>query len=172
MLRSCMPALVAVYHWLISALAVLAAILLILMTFGIGAEAFMRSLGLGLVYGIVDFSEHSMFNIAMLPAPWIMAHNGHISVDLLKTNVSQATARAIGIAADLVGLVLCAVVAVYGAGILVQSYTRGEYIFQELVIPEWWLQWQVPLVFLLLTVEFALRLLNGGQPSTHLHTAA
>ena len=155
----------AAYHRLIWALAALSAILLTLMTAGIAAEAVMRSLRLGLDPGIVDFAEHAMFCLAVLPAPWILAQNGHISVDLLVEHVSRPVARALAVLTDLTGLGVCAAIAWYGWGILGQSFQRGEYIIQELVIPEWWLQWQVPLVFLLLSVEFALRLSRRGRAS-------
>lgn len=165
-MRHSLPAaLLAAYHRLTWILAILSVVLLALLTVGIAAEAVMRSLRLGLVYGIVDFSEHAMFCLALLPAPWLLAQNGHISVDLVVGSVSRPVARALALFTDLAGLAICAAIAWYGVAILRQSYARGEFIIQELVIPEWWLQWQVPLVFALLSVEFALRLVRRGRPA-------
>lgn len=163
--HSRLPGLVAVYHRAITLLAALAALLFIVMTAGIGAEAIFRSLKLGLVFGIVDFSEHAMYCIALLPAPWILAQNGHISVNLLTQKLPAAVARVVAMLADLICLAVCLTVAFYGADILWQSWQRGEVIFSELIVPEWWLQWQAPMVFLLLSVEFALRLARGGSAS-------
>lgn len=163
-MRQSLPAaLLAAYRRLNWTLAVLTAFIIVLLTIGIAAEAVMRSLNLGLIHGIVDFSEHAMFNVALLPAPWLLQNNGHISVDLVVSSVSRAVARFLGLLVDLIGLVVCGAITWYGAISLHQSYMRGELIIMELVIPEWWLQWQVPLVFLLLTVEFVLRLARGGR---------
>jgi len=154
---------VGIYHRVIALLALIAGVLFILMTIGIGAEAVMRSLHLGLVYGIVDFAEHSMYCIALLPAPWIMAQNGHINVNLLTSKLPVTAARAVGLLADAICLIVSLTIAIYGMDTLIQSYQRGETIIQELIIPEWWLQWQAPVVFTLLSVEFALRLIGGGK---------
>lgn len=159
------PLLLRLYHLIIGLMATLAAALIALVTIGIGAEAIMRSLNLGLIHGIVDFAEHAMFCIAILPAPWILAQNGHIGVNLLTSSLPAIIARAVETVTDLVCLTVCGIITFYGIGILIQSYQRAELIFQELIIPEWWLQWQVPLAFALLSVEFALRLARGGRPS-------
>lgn len=158
MLNSLSSAFVAACDAIAAVLAGIAALFLVLVTLGIGAEALMRSLNLGLIRGIVDFAEHAMFNMAILGAPWILRKNAHIGVDILVINLRPAGARICAIFADLCGLVLCAVVTVYGWRIFALSFASGEYIIQELIIPEWWLQWQVPLTFALLTVEFARRL--------------
>lgn len=160
-MRHSLPAaLLAAYHRLNWTLAVLAAFIMVLLTIGIAAEAMMRSLKLGLIHGIVDFSEHAMFNLALLPAPWLLQNNGHIIVDLVVGSVPREIARLLSLLVDLIGLAVCGAIAWYGAINLHQSYMRGELIIMELIFPEWWLQWQVPLVFLLLTAEFVLRLVR------------
>lgn len=153
------------YRTVVAGLAFIAGAFLVLMTIGIGAEAIMRSLGLGLIRGIVDFAEHSMFNIALLAAPWIMTRNGHIAINILTSQLSPRGERVAAVLTNLVGLSLGLCLAWYGARIFLQSFRRGELIFQELIIPEWWLQWQVPLVFALLAIEFASRLAAARPPA-------
>lgn len=155
-----MSILSAAYRSVAAALAIFAGLMLVLMTIGIGAEAILRTLGLGLIRGIVDFSEYSLFNIAILASPWILIRNGHIAINLVTAHLTNITARAVDLTANLLGLVVSATIAFYGWRIFTVSFARGEHIFQELIIPDWWLQWQVPTAFALLTVEFALRTLR------------
>lgn len=142
------------YSALVIGLAIFSGALLVFITVGIGAEAIMRSLGLGFIRGIVDIAEYSMFNIAILAAPWIATRNGHIWINIVTSQLPPLLANLLAVAINGLGAALCAVAAYYGTLIFIQSVERGEYIFQELVIPEWWLQWQVPLAFALLTVDF------------------
>lgn len=164
MTKTLPAALAAAYSLLTLAAAAIAAAFLILITLGIGAEAIIRSLGIGLIRGIVDFAEHGMFNMAILAAPWILKENGHISVDFLTGSVGPLARKALGILADLCGVLLCITVAIYGTRSFLLSFSRGELIFQELIIPEWWLQWQVPFAFALMTVGFMQRLLRQFRP--------
>lgn len=165
-----MSFLYAAYRAAAIALAILSGVLLVLMTVGIGAEAIMRTFRLGLIRGIVDFSEHALFNIAILAAPWVLMRNGHIVINILTAQLTGLAARMVDLLANLIALLICGCIAFYGARIFWVAFGRGEYIFRELVIPEWWLQWQVPVAFALLTIEFARRIVwwwrSPGSPAS------
>lgn len=147
-----------IYTGLTLACAIAAGLFLVLVTIGIGTEAIIRSLNLGMIRGLVDFAEHSMFNIAILAAPWILVNNGHISVNVVTDALPAAGAKFAAIFVEVAGLVLSALIAYYSTIIFVEGYVSEEMIFHELVIPEWWLGWQMPLAFALMTIEFAIRL--------------
>lgn len=165
--------LLAVYHRIIWLLAMLAAVFLVAITIGVGAEAIMRSTKTGLVFGIVDFSEHVMFCMALLPAPYILSQNGHISVEIFIAIAPPKVAKFFTALIEAIGFVVCAVITYFGAIGFFASYSRGELIFSELIIPDWWVQWQIPLVFALMTIEFALRFARALRtdatplPTTH-----
>lgn len=155
-----MAVLNTLYRGIIAALALFAGCLLVLITVGIGLEAIMRSLGLGLIRGMVDIAEHAMFCIALLPAPWILTHQGHIRITLLTDRLSGVPAKGVALLGDGICLAVSLAVTWFGLAVLTDSVIRDELIFQDLVIPEWWLQWQVPATFALLSIEFALRLIR------------
>lgn len=160
-----MAVLNTLYRGLIAALALFSGALLVLITIGIGLEAIMRSLGFGLIHGMVDIAEHSMFCIALLPAPWILTHQGHIRITLVTERLSGVPARLVALLGEGICLAVSLAVAWFGTAVFVDALIRDELLFQDLVIPEWWLQWQVPATFILLSVEFALRFIRllAGQ---------
>jgi TRAP-type C4-dicarboxylate transport system permease small subunit len=134
-------------------------------TIGTGAEAIMRSLGIGMIRGMVDFAEHAMFNIAVLAAPWVLILNGHISVSIFVDSLQPKVAHLVHMLVEVIAIVLCAVIAYFSVEIFIESFILDELIFNELVIPEWWLLWQIPLAFTLMTIEFILRLVRLIKPS-------
>ncbi|WP_118134619.1 TRAP transporter small permease subunit [Oceanicella sp. SM1341] len=159
-----MKALSHGYSLFVAGLAWVAGGLICFLVVAIGAEAILRSLGLGVIRGVVDLSEHAMFNIAVLAAPWILRHNLHIRVDVVVTHLPKRPAEVAELLTSLAGLVTCAVITWYGVRVFATSWSRGELIFSELIIPDWWLQWQIPLAGALLVVEFARRVAEAARP--------
>jgi len=149
-----MRMLLASFDRLATALAVFSAVLLVLIVVGTGAEVFNRFFGFGLVPGIIDFSGHAMFSIALLSAPWLLINNGHIRVSMVVDHVPDRAAHAV----DLIGMAICLVVLIaltyFGVEIFIKSYSLGEVLYEEIVIPDWWLQWQIPLSTGLMSIEF------------------
>lgn len=141
-------------------LAFLGGVLFLLVTFGIFVETVIRFLGLGSIKGIVDFSEHSLFTMAILAAPWILICNGHISVSVFTDQFTGNVGLFFRALVQVIGCAVCSIISWYSYKVFLSSFFSDELIFQELVIPEWWLMWQVPIAFSLMTFEFARRLLS------------
>lgn len=147
------------YKWAVILLAVVSGVLLLIVTVWIGLEAIVRSMGFGTLKGVIDFTDHSLYTIAFLAAPWILYGDGHVRVTVFVDGLPQDLRRPLMIATEIAGLVLCAVLTAYATKDFIVSYQRGELIFQELVIPEWWVEWQSPLAFALLSIGFLRRTL-------------
>lgn len=156
--------IIKTYYYLIVFLAILAGLLLGMFTIAIALEAVIRSLGFSTFSGTIDFTEHSIFSMALLAAPWILYKNSHIKITLLTDQLRGKLAYGMELLCELIGTVLCIVIAYYAVEVFKTSYQRNELIFQELIIPEWWLQWQVAIAFGLMSIEFFSRLLRAIQP--------
>jgi TRAP-type C4-dicarboxylate transport system permease small subunit len=68
--------------------------------------------------------------------------------------------------ADVVGIVTCLVLGRYSLIMTLDSWRIGSITIKNLVFPEWWLLAPLPLVLLLLTIEFVFRLhglFTGGR---------
>ncbi len=159
---------VAVHDVGVGALALVSALMLAAMT--IGGEALLRSSGLRVLRGVVDLSEHALFCIAVPSAPWLLRRDGRLSVNVLVARLPGPASRAMAALTDLIGLAACAVLPVYGLRVLGQSCARGQMIFQDIVLMDWWLQWQLPLAALLMGLGFAGRLLAPRAPRSELDT--
>ena len=142
------------YLGLIHLLAWFTIALLMIVTAWISLEVMGRVLGFGVMKGLVDFTEYAMFAMALLAAPWILHHKAHVRVMVLTEALPRGQQHLLGILADAVAAVVCVVLAWYAAENFVTSYQRDELIFSELIVPEWYLQWQAPLAFALLAVGF------------------
>ncbi len=149
--------LYAVYKAVTLGLAVVAGALIVVVTLMIGAEAFSRALGLGVIRGVVDVAEHSMFCIALLAAPWILRLNGHIGINLLTAKLSDRSNALLSVVTEGLCLFLCLVITYEAFFIFLHGYQSGELVFADLIFPDWWLLWQTPAAFGLMSIEFSIR---------------
>jgi TRAP-type C4-dicarboxylate transport system permease small subunit len=146
------------YRGLLDACAVLAAVLLGLTALAVTGDVLARNVGLGTLPWILEVSEYVLPLATFLVAPWLLARNEHVKLDVLLTSLPPWLARALGRVADLLGLAVCAVFVVYGARAIASSAQQGSLVIKSVVFPEWWLYAPVPACFALLAVEFVRRL--------------
>jgi len=150
------------YRGLLHACAVLAAVLLGVTAVLITGDVVARNVGLGTLPWILEVSEYVLPLATFLVAPWLLARNEHVRLDVLLTALSPRAARALARAGDLIGLAVCAVFVVYGGRAIASSAQQGSLVIKSVVFPEWWLYAPVPACFALLAVEFVRRLLAPG----------
>jgi TRAP-type C4-dicarboxylate transport system permease small subunit len=60
-------------------------------------------------------------------------------------------------AADIIGFAASLVLVWYGTSMTLQSARLGSITIKNLVFPEWWLLWPLPVCFALLALEFVFR---------------
>ncbi|PVH27514.1 TRAP transporter small permease [Pararhodobacter oceanensis] len=147
-----------IYRGILLSLAIVAGLLLVFLVVVIGAEAILRLFDFGSIRGSVQFSEYAIFSLAMLAAPWLLYHDGHLRVTIVLDALSERTRARVLILTDIIGLAASAVALRYAFGVLLQSYQRGRFLFDDVVVREWLLQWQVPLALALLVIEFIRRI--------------
>jgi|GEM_PF-678994 len=150
--------LMKVHYYAVQILAGFTALCVVFLIVAIGAEAIIRSLGWGYVPGVIDLSEFSLFFIAVLAAPWLLRENKHIRVDIVVANLPSSLRARAEQFIHLVILCVCAVIFYFSCLVLLESWQLQEMVVREVEIPDWWLQWQVPLATLLMTIEMVQRL--------------
>lgn len=155
-----------IYEGVLVGLAILAGLLLVFLVVIIGGEAILRLFNIGLLRGTVQFSEYALFSLAMLAAPWLLFNDGHLRVTVMLDNLKGRAKARVLLLTDVIGLVASAIALRYAVGVFVVSYQRGQLIFNDVVVSEWLLQWQVPLALALLVIEFLRRIwLVLGTPT-------
>lgn len=161
-----MTFLVRIYLLIINFLAAIAIAMLAVLVLLIGGEAITRTLHLPFLPGVVELSEYALFMMAMLAAPWLLHHNGHLAVNVVVDLLPQKLRSTTALLTWVLGLCAASVTFWIGVRLFMQSYTSGQLIFRDLIIQDWLLQWQVPLVMALISVEFFGRIVSATFPST------
>ncbi|MBL8382318.1 MAG: TRAP transporter small permease [Burkholderiales bacterium] len=110
-----------------------------------------------------EVSELMLYAITMAAAPWLLREGRHIRVDILLRAVPRKAAYACEWAADCLGLACCLAMTWFGALAAWKSHAAGAQSIKTLVMPEWWFMAPLPACFLLLAVEFVLRMRRLAQ---------
>jgi TRAP-type C4-dicarboxylate transport system permease small subunit len=92
-----------------------------------------------------------------LTAPWLLRRGQHVRVDLVLTLVPVRVAWLMEAAGDVLGFAVCLVMMRYGFKMSIDSAVLDSITIKNLVFPEWWLLWPLPVCFALLAAEFAFR---------------
>ena len=146
----------------IELLALVASIALLAMVAIICSDVLTRNVAIpGLPRGVAwsnEISELLLYAITLLAAPWLLREGRHIRVDILLRALPRRAAYACEWLADVLGLVSCLWLVVYGASAAWKSERSAALSIKTLVMPEWWFLAPLPVCFALLAVEFVFRM--------------
>jgi TRAP-type transport system small permease protein len=147
---------------LIEALALLASLALLAMVAIICADVLTRNVAIpGLPRGVAwsnEVSELLLYAITLLAAPWLLREGRHIRVDIVLRALPKRAAYACEWIADVLGLVSCLWLVVYGSSAAWKSLQSSAQSIKTLVMPEWWFLAPLPICFALLAIEFVFRM--------------
>ncbi|AZV93940.1 C4-dicarboxylate ABC transporter permease [Bordetella sp. J329] len=155
------------YLLLMSACGALGALTFGLMALLIGGDVILRNLGLNWLPSSVEISEYMLMIATFVAAPWLLYQGGHIRIDVLVTKMPRLTAQLCDVLCNLIGTIVCAVLAWQSLLVALDAAAQGNLVFKEIIFPEWWLN--LPLLFgaTLLCVEFLRRLYLSLQALRH-----
>ncbi|WP_376096891.1 TRAP transporter small permease [Roseomonas sp. CCTCC AB2023176] len=122
------------------------------------ASVLLRTVTGAEIPGAVELTEIGLYLSAVLAAPWLLNQGQHIRADLLASALPRPAARLLEMACDMLGLVVCAILALYAWRVAAESAALGSLIRRTVTYPEWWLAAPLPAVFGLLALEFAARI--------------
>lgn len=112
------------------------------------------------IYGLLDLIEYGLLGATFLAAPWVLARNAHVSVDLLTSALPAGGQKLCEALANLIGLAVSAVFLRYAVEAMLVSMSRGSMVRTAFIFPEWWVLTVAPLSMALIVVEFLRRLLR------------
>jgi TRAP-type transport system small permease protein len=143
---------------LLDALMLAAALILLAMVALVTADIFIRNVSGGSINWANEVSEYALYFMTLLAAPWLLRQGRHVRLDLVLTIVPARVAWRLEFLADVLGLLVCIGLVRYGSAMAFESWRSGSITIKNLVFPEWWLLAPLPLVFLLLAIEFIFRM--------------
>jgi TRAP-type C4-dicarboxylate transport system permease small subunit len=147
----------AAFGRLFETLAVAAALILLAMVVVVTADILLRNLTRTGFPWANEVSEYALYVITLLTAPWLLRRGQHVRIDLILTFVPSRLAWLMEAAGDIVGFLVCLVLVRYGLDMVLASLRLKALTIKNLVFPEWWLLWPLPVIFLLLAAEFVFR---------------
>jgi TRAP-type transport system small permease protein len=152
-----MNRLSALFGRLFDAMAALAALTLFAMVAVVTGDIVLRNVARGGFLWANEVSEYALYLMTLLTAPWLLRRGAHIRLDLILALVPARVAWLMEAASDILGFVVCVVLVRYGAAMTYDSWRIGSITIKNLVFPEWWLLAPLPIVFVLLALEFVFR---------------
>ena len=148
------------YRGLVLGTGVVAAVLFGGMALLVCADVFLRNTGLTSMPWTVEVTEYMLMVAAFLAAPWVLYTNDHIKVDVIVRILPQSVQRLLGFVGDVICLAICAVLAWETLAVLLDTKAQGGMVFKVLIFAEWWLALPMLLSFVMLTIEFARRIVR------------
>jgi TRAP-type C4-dicarboxylate transport system permease small subunit len=142
---------------LLNALALLAALTLLGMVVMVTADIVLRNVTRSGFPWANEISEYALYIITLLTAPWLLRRGQHVRIDLVLTAMPKRIAWLMEMIGDIMGFVVCLVMMRYGIKMTIDSAMLGSITIKNLVFPEWWLLWPLPVCFALLAAEFVFR---------------
>lgn len=149
-----------IYGKVLDAMLILACLLLLAMTFLIGADVLLRNIGAGGIAPSNELSEDSLYLITILAAPSLLRRGQHIRIDIVLRVLPLRLAWALEWIGDIAGTVCCFYFVWYGTRITAASFREGSLSIKTLILPEWWIFLPLPFCFALLGFEFLFRMRN------------
>ena len=152
--------------WLVRILSVLAVAVIAAMTVGISAEVILRMFSFPSIVGMIELTEYGLFVSTFFVAPYLLRTNEHIRVDIVMSRVDPAAARRVEYGVLVTIILISIITGVVGTRIMLTSIREGTLIFKDLIIPQWWLEWIIPLTSLAMSLQ-ALELLLDLHKAQH-----
>ena len=139
------------------ACAAVAAVMLGLAALVITWSVIYRALGAS-TYWEIEFSIYLMVASLFLASPYTLHTRGHVAVDLLSHFLPQRLARGMGVAIAVIGLVVCAYLAVAGGILTVESFLKDEHTESTWAPAKWPLFLAMPVGLALTALQYVAEL--------------
>jgi len=156
--------------WLVRILCVLAIVVMAVMALGVSAEVILRMFKFPSIMGLIELTEYGLFISTFFVAPHLLRTNEHIRVDILMSRLDPVTAQRVESLVLATIIAVSVVTGVVGSMILYANVRAGTLIFKDLIIPQWWLDWIIPLTSLamaLQALEMMIANINSSIPVSH-----
>ena len=156
--------------WLVRTLCVLAVALVAAMMIGISAEVILRFFGFPSLVGLIELTEYALFISTFFVAPYLLRTNEHIRVDIVMSRVDPAAAKWVECGVLIAIMLISLVTGIVGGIIMLRNAGEGTLVFKDLIFPQWWLDWVIPLTslaMLLQALELLIKLYRAPHPVRH-----
>ncbi len=152
-----MSAFVRVMDRLSTACAAVAAVMLALAALVITWSVIYRAMGES-TYWEIEFAVYMMVASLFLASPYTLHTRGHVAVDLLSHFLPRRMAGGLGVAIAVIGLVVCAYLAIAGGILTVESFMKDEHTESTWAPAKWPLFLSMPVGLALTAFQYVAEL--------------
>jgi C4-dicarboxylate transporter, DctQ subunit len=147
--------------------AMMAGVLLVLVTVFIGYVIFARIVGISSPAWIVQFTEYALLWMTFLGTAWVLGRGRHVSIDLITSHLTKRGKVILDIVHSAVGCGVCAVLCWFGFLTTWSMFQRGVTDVQVVDVAKYKVVLIIPLGFFLLALQFLRKMLIGFQAVKH-----
>ncbi len=144
-------------------LAALVAISIGLFAVLIPLNLFLIKFKLGSIWWLYEAVEYALYFGVFVGAPWVLQQGAHVRVDVLSSALPKAAAARLEQLLDVLGTVLCVVLCFYGVRITISEFVDGTLPDKDLRIETGYMMAVFTISFVLLGIEFLLRLRRARE---------
>lgn len=129
-------------------------------------------LKLGSIWWLYESVEYVLYVGVFIGAPWVLQQGAHVRVDVLVSSLPKFMAAQLERVLDIFGAVLSLVLCYYGVCAALSEFEDGTMPDKDLSIANWYMLTVFAVSFLLLAIEFLLRLRRAKDILTKEEAAA
>jgi TRAP-type C4-dicarboxylate transport system permease small subunit len=152
-----------VYDRLLDGLGYVAGLLIAAAALGITADVITRETGLGSNPWMLESVEYALFLATFVGAPWALRLGAHVSVDVVIRVVPRRAKRIADLFANMLGLITMGFLLYYAVFVMQDAKASGMLVIKEFIFPEWWKFALMTGSFILILIEFVVRLICSAR---------
>ena len=164
--------LIRIYDWLLSLMALIAAMTLVWLMVSVVISVMMRNFGVQPFAWLFTSSEYGLLYMTMLGAPWLVREKGHVHIELVTAALPPALRRIVSRLVAGLCVAVSLILAWYGLELFLTNIERNDFDVRAYFYPRWLLTITFPIAFSFMAVEFARfvfgsELMHSGEAGIH-----
>ena len=164
--------LIRIYDWLLSLMALIAAMTLVWLMVSVVISVMMRNFGIQPFAWLFTSSEYGLLYMTMLGAPWLVREKGHVHIELVTAALPPALRRIVSRLVAGLCVAVSLILAWYGLELFLTNIERNDFDVRAYFYPRWLLTITFPIAFSFMAVEFARfvfgsELMHSGEAGIH-----
>jgi C4-dicarboxylate transporter, DctQ subunit len=149
-----MEAFWRVFDRLLELMAALAGVILVFICAAVCYTIGMRYLFTRTTIWIMQTTEYALLWIVFLGTTWLLKEGGHITTDIIYSNLKERTKLYLDCIMFVVAGVACLIMVYFGIAYMAECIVRGVTDVRAVTIPKWTVFIIIPIGSILLTIQF------------------
>ena len=126
----------------------------------------------GNIWWLYEAVEYALYVGVFIGAPWVLQQGAHVRVDVLMSVIPKRLAARLERFLDAAGASLCLLLCFYGVRAALSEFADGTLPDKDLRIASWYMMAVFATSFLMLAIEFLLRLRRARDAADQQDSAA